>query len=111
MMHVWASWCAPCFEHMTDVKVTRESLSNQSVTFVGLNIDKEAAHAEQLAERRGWNWPQSYLGDDSDMARQLAISSAPTYYLIGPDGLLVGSSNEWGEIKSKLQKSLNQFRD
>jgi hypothetical protein len=39
--------------------------------------------AQALAKVRGWNWPQNYLGDSSDMARQLAISSAPTYFLVG----------------------------
>ena len=40
------------------------------------------------------------------MARQLAISSAPTYYLIGPDGLLVASATEWAQIKEKLEAAL-----
>lgn len=108
LMHVWASWCAPCLEHMPDMQATLESLSDQPITFVGLNIDNAPAQAQQLAEKNGWNWSQNYLGDDSDIARQLAISSVPTYFLIGPDGLLVATSNEWSEIKEKLHSFVDQ---
>ncbi len=111
LMHVWASWCAPCIEHMPDVQATFKSLSDQPITFVGLNIDKETAQAKQIAQRGAWNWSQNYLGDDSDMARQLAISSVPTYFLIGPDGLLVASSKEWLKIKTTLKSLLNETSD
>ena len=59
------------------------------IHIVGLNIDKRPADAEILVEKNHWNWAQNYLGAQSDMARQLAISSVPIYYLIGPDGKLV----------------------
>jgi len=59
----------------------------------------------------GWDWSQNDLGDDSDMVRQLAISSVPTCYLIGPDGLLVASSSNWLEIKGKLTTALEGAQD
>ena len=102
LMHVWATWCGPCLESMPDIQQMAESLADRSVTFVGLNVDRASDQASELAQRKGWNWSQNYLGDDSDIARQLAISSVPTYYLIGPDGLLATSANEWSEIKKKL---------
>ncbi len=103
LMHVWASWCAPCLESMPDIQATIKRLSDQPITFVGLNIDQDASKAKSLARQRGWNWSQNYLGDDSDMARQLAISSVPTYFLIGPDGLLVASATDWSEMKEKFE--------
>jgi hypothetical protein len=42
------------------------------------------------------------------MARQLAISSVPTYFLIGPDGRLVGSASQWSKIKEMLILSLDE---
>jgi hypothetical protein len=38
--------------------------------------------------------------------RQLAVSSVPAYYLIGPDGKLVGSANQWDEIEKLLSTEL-----
>jgi hypothetical protein len=40
------------------------------------------------------------------MMRQLAVSSAPAYFLIGPDGKLISSSTEWREIKKTFEASL-----
>ena len=107
LMHVWASWCAPCLEQMPSIKHTAASNADLPVTFVGLNIDKDSKRAEELANRSGWAWPQNYLGEDSDMARQLAISSAPAYYLIGPDGLLAAASTEWSKMKTMLTSALD----
>ena len=75
LMHVWASWCAPCIEHMPDIQATSKRMSDLPVTFVGLNIDRDASQAKVLAERGDWNWSQNYLGDDSDVARQLKTVS------------------------------------
>ena len=111
LLHVWASWCAPCLESMPDVRATVEALADEPITFVGLNIDKEVDRAEALVRRGGWDWSQNYLGDASDMARQLAISSAPTYFLVGPDGLLIASSNQWKEMKAAVESALNEDRE
>lgn len=107
LMHVWASWCAPCIKSMPDLKATAKSLSDRPITFVGLNIDDNAKLAKARVLAGGWNWSQNYLGSDSDVARQLAISSVPTYFLIGPDGLLVASTVDWSEMKAKAQAALN----
>jgi thiol-disulfide isomerase/thioredoxin len=102
LMHVWASWCAPCLESMPDMLETANKMVAQPVTFVGLNIDQDSTQATKLVEQQGWSWSQNYLGDNSEMSRQLAISSVPTYFLIGPDGLLAASSTEWTKIKKEL---------
>ncbi|KAA5542688.1 redoxin family protein [Roseiconus nitratireducens] len=106
LMQVWASWCAPCLASMPDIQHTADDLAADAVTFVGLNIDEDSGQASRLAKQMNWSWCQNYLGEGSDMARQLAISSVPTYYLIGPDGKLVASATEWTDIKKQLAASL-----
>lgn len=108
LMHVWASWCVPCLKSLPDIKAARDQLTDKPITFVGLNLDKQTEEGRALVEKHQWNWSQNYLGDNSDMARQLAISSVPIYYLIGPDGRLIVSTSEWSEMKQKLDTALNQ---
>lgn len=108
LMHVWASWCVPCLKTMPDIQATINGLSDKPITLIGLNIDKDPSKAKTLVEQGGWNWSQNYLGDESDMARQLAISSVPTYFLIGPDGLLVASDTKWSAMKDKLKAELKK---
>lgn len=106
LFHVWASWCEPCLTTMPDLKAVVEGHTSARLTVVGLNIDKDASTAKQLAQNGGWNWAQNYLGDKSDLMSRLGVSSVPAYYLIGADGKLVGSSHNWPEIKALLAGEL-----
>jgi thiol-disulfide isomerase/thioredoxin len=106
LLHVWASWCQPCLASMPEVQAAVEQYADDRLTVVGLNIDEDIAAAKSLVQAGGWNWAHTYLGDDSDMMRQLAVSSVPTYYLIGPDGKLVGSANAWKQLQPLLSDSL-----
>ena len=38
--------------------------------------------------------------------RQLSISTVPAYYLIGLDGKLLGSANQWEQIEKLLDAEL-----
>ena len=84
------------------VKATVERESAKPIAFVGLNIDKDLDHAGELSAKNGWAWAQNYLGDKSDMAKQLAISTVPTYYLIGPDGRLAATTTDWSEMEKAI---------
>lgn len=106
LFHVWASWCKPCLASMPELKAAVDQHAADPLTAVGLNIDKDATAAREFSQNGGWNWAQNYLGDDSDMMRQLGVSSAPAYYLIGPDGKLIGSSNRWEETAKLLSAEL-----
>jgi beta-lactamase regulating signal transducer with metallopeptidase domain/thiol-disulfide isomerase/thioredoxin len=110
LMHVWASWCEPCLTVMPDLAAMREEQAAAPVTFVGLNVDAEKDAGRALAVRRGWTWAQNYLGENSEMSKQLALSTTPSYFLIGPDGLLIASSAEWREVRSALTKALEEAR-
>ena len=106
LFHVWATWCGPCMASMPSLKADVEGYSNRPLTVVGLNIDDSPRQAEEIARKQELSWSQNYLGAKSDLMRQLAVSSVPVYYLIGPDGMLVGSSNKWEEMKSILDSQL-----
>jgi thiol-disulfide isomerase/thioredoxin len=106
LLHVWATWCAPCVESMPALKTTVDRYSQSPLTVVGLNIDEDAAAAKAMAESQQMNWAQNYLGFDSELMRQLAVSSAPAYYLIGPDGNLVGSTNQWEKIEPLITSEI-----
>jgi beta-lactamase regulating signal transducer with metallopeptidase domain/uncharacterized GH25 family protein/thiol-disulfide isomerase/thioredoxin len=106
LFHAWATWCAPCVEAMPALKAAVEQHSDKPLTVVGLNIDKDVSAAKTMAEKQGWDWAHNYLGDDSTLMRQLAISSVPAYYLIGPNGKLIGSANQWEQIEELLGAEL-----
>lgn len=108
LVHVWAHWCAPCIASMPSIQAAAANWSDASITVVGLNVDRDRDAARLRTRESGWTWSQTYLGDDSDMARQLAFSTVPTYYLIGPDGRLVTSTNEWEPMRQQVEQRLGE---
>lgn len=110
LLDVWASWCQPCLASMPELKAAVEKYVDKPLTVVGLNVDKpaDASVAKALAKEGDWNWAQNYLGDESDLMRQLGVSSVPAYYLIGPDGKLVGSANAWEQMAELLGTELSK---
>lgn len=106
LLHAWATWCSPCLESMPKLKEAAERYATSPLTVIGLNVDEDAGAAEAFAERERMVWAQNYLGANSDLMRQLAVSSVPVYYLIGPDGKLIGSANQFDEIEKLLSTAL-----
>ncbi len=106
LLHVWASWCAPCLASMPQLRADVADLETAPFTAIGINVDADKTRGQAAAENHGLAWAQNYVGEDSDLAHQLAVSSVPAYYLIGPNGTLVGSSSEWKEIQNLLQEKL-----
>lgn len=104
LLHAWATWCGPCIESMPALKAAVDEHSESPLVVVGLNLDDDKTAAQNVAKDQGLTWSQNYLGSESDLARQMAISTVPAYYLIGPDGKLVGSANAW----QAMEKLLNQ---
>jgi hypothetical protein len=89
---------------MPEIQSLVEQSVDKRITVVGLNIDADPGKAKSVVAKHKWNWSQNYLGDHSEMSKQLGIGSVPTYFLIGTDGLLVASSSDWSVIKSKIEE-------
>jgi uncharacterized GH25 family protein/thiol-disulfide isomerase/thioredoxin len=106
LLHTWATWCAPCVESMPALVETVKRYFESPLAVVGLNVDEDTATAKAIAKAQQMGWAQNYLGPDSELLRQLAVSSVPSYYLIGPDGKLVGSANQWETIEQLLSTEL-----
>jgi beta-lactamase regulating signal transducer with metallopeptidase domain/uncharacterized GH25 family protein/thiol-disulfide isomerase/thioredoxin len=108
VFHVWASWCGPCLESMPAIVGAQTSYPDNKVTFVGFNIDKDQQQARRTADSLNMRWAQNYLGEKSDLMRQLAISSVPAYYLIDPNGKLVASNESWSVIGELLKQQFSK---
>ncbi|MCA9129477.1 MAG: carboxypeptidase regulatory-like domain-containing protein [Planctomycetales bacterium] len=108
LVHVWASWCAPCLDSMPEIKADIVKWQSAKFTAIGINVDADKQQGEATAKRLELDWAQNFVGDRSALARQLAISTVPAYYLIRPDGKLIASSNDWKEIRKQLKDELKR---
>ncbi len=102
LLDFWATWCQPCIAKLDDVERLRSSASNLVV--IGMNVDLDQNDGRAFLKNKPLPWIHALLGDsqESEVARQLAISSVPTYILIGPDGRIVSRGNAIDAVSSAL---------
>ena len=108
VLHVWASWSRTALETMPEIQKAADAVADDAIVFVGLNVDIDTARAKAFVTTHGLGWSQTYLGPASETGRQLAITTAPAYFLIGRDGKLAASSTDWRPIKNALDAALDE---
>ena len=91
---------------MSQLKADIADLKDAPFTTVGVNVDADKERGRALTASLELTWAQNYVGEHSDLTRQLAVSSVPAYYLIGPEGKLIGSSSDWQEMRKLLKENL-----
>lgn len=109
----WASWCGPCMAEMEPAIRLREKYAGKDVVFVYLSYNDEEEKWRKACEEEGLSsLPTCYFiqnSKNSEMLRQIELSSIPRYLVFDKKGNLVErnaprpSSNE---IVQRLNKYL-----
>ena len=110
LVDFWATWCAPCVASLPEIaKLQAKYGKNDHLAILGLNIDDDPGHARAFAAQKELSWTQGFLGqaqDKDEILSRYAVSSVPTYVLIGPDGKLVDRSADLEAIAQAISRAL-----
>ena len=107
----WASWCAPCKASFPALARLHREFSARGFTVVAIGLDEQPAAATAFWKRMKPPFPT--LHDRSQaLARQVAVPTMPTSYLVGRDGRVrlvhrgfQGESTE-RELRAKIEAAL-----
>lgn len=108
LIDFWATWCGTCVAKMSDVEGLRRKYAEPlGLVVIGANLDHDRSRAKKFLSEQNLPWQQALLGDwsDTDVPQRFAISSVPTYVLIGPDGHVAGHEFSLDAVAAILDKA------
>jgi thiol-disulfide isomerase/thioredoxin len=90
LVHLWATWCAPCREELPVWAEYQQDWSAQGIALVGLAVDDKAARVQALMEKAGVRWPVGMIRS-SEVKSRFGPDPVPRSLLFDAHGKLVWS--------------------
>lgn len=107
LIDFWASWCMPCRASFPHLRKIHEQQGKQ-INFISISIDKAEKDWYKALDEEKLPWPQ-FLGSSQtakNISKNYNIKSIPTFLLINPDGKIIFSGHDSGELEIALEKNL-----
>ena len=90
----WASWCEPCRRSFPWMRHLQETLGEQGLTTLAINVDKDRAAAAAFLEKYPAPFPAGFaiaFDPAGSTAHAFKVSGMPSSFLIGRDGAILWS--------------------
>jgi thiol-disulfide isomerase/thioredoxin len=102
VVHFWASCCAPCNKHFPALRQLHERFAPRGLTTLGLSLDNDPAIWQAAVKQLELPWQEGRLA----AANGSGVSSVPVYWLLDPNGKLVGKVSDTDELATLLAEKV-----
>ena len=110
LLDFWASWCGPCMREVPYLLETYKEYKDKGFEIFGVSFDRDAEAWKKAVESKEMNWIHvsevNYF--DNQAAKDYAVRSIPSNFLIGPDGTIVAVNLRGEEVKAKIAELLGE---
>jgi peroxiredoxin len=101
VLNFWATWCAPCRAEMPSMQRAHESVADEGIAIVAINVGDDADSIQRFLAEVPVDFPLP-MDIDMKVVQAYAARGLPTTFVIDPDGRLVYSAagdREWDDPK------------
>jgi cytochrome c biogenesis protein CcmG, thiol:disulfide interchange protein DsbE len=89
VLNFWASWCPPCRVEMPAIQQLYQTYQSQGLVVLAINTSYQDLPADMQTFIASFMHTYPILLDkDGEVNRQYAVSSLPTTFFIGRDGMI-----------------------
>jgi thiol-disulfide isomerase/thioredoxin len=105
----WATWCAPCMEHVPDVVALYKKMHGKGLEIVGISLDEDKGAMEGVTQSSGMTWPQYFDGKgwENRISTRYGITDIPQMWLVDRKGMVVDTEGVDG-LDDKVEKLMAQ---
>lgn len=115
LLNIWASWCPPCRAEMPAMQRVWEEYQAQGVVVLAVNSTAQdtLADAQRFVSDYGLTFPIP-LDRSGEVTRLYRVSSLPTSFFIGADGVIrevvIGGPMAEALLRSRIEQLLKEAR-
>jgi cytochrome c biogenesis protein CcmG, thiol:disulfide interchange protein DsbE len=113
LVNLWASWCPPCRAEMPAIERTYQDWRGRGFVVLAVNstVQDKLANAQTFVAQNGLTFPIP-LDESGEVTRLYRVSSLPTSFFIGKDGLIrevvIGGPMAEALLRSRVEQLLKE---
>ncbi|PWH15635.1 MAG: TlpA family protein disulfide reductase [Anaerolineae bacterium] len=115
LLNIWASWCPPCRAEMPTMQKVWEEYRAQGVMVLAVNstVQDTLTDTQNFVNDYGLTFPIP-LDVSGEVTRLYQVSSLPTSFFIGADGVIrevvIGGPMSEALLRSRIEELLKEAR-
>ena len=110
LIDFYASWCGPCMEEVPHLKQAYDKFHGQGLEIYGVSLDNDNDKWLGAIREHGMGWVQvsDLNGFDNLAAKDYAVQSIPSNFLIDAQGVIVAKNLRGEDLYKKVEELLGK---
>lgn len=108
VVEVWATWCGPCRKMLPHLVELHDRFADRGVVFIGLTTEgaDKVETIRKILDHAGARWRNGWGAVKT--VKAFGSEYLPSSYVIGPNGFIVWTSEDSGDLAEVLEKILKE---
>jgi len=87
LVHIWATWCAPCLEELPSLESLYREYKDKGLTIMAVSIDKKKDTVKRFVEELGLTFPV-LLDPKGKVTRLYRTTGVPETFIVDKKGII-----------------------